>query len=221
MRMALRSRSGCKPARVTSMGLRSSAAWSPVCSARKAAPVRASGAGSSKPATPRLSATSVPAPPVDVSTATRRPPSLRSLASAAGMSSRSANVCARMTPTSSNNASYMASAPANAPVCDAAAWAPDADRPTLYATMGLPAAAALRAAARKVLGLRMLSTYSAMTRVAGSSASASTKSARSRSTSLLVEISLDKPMPRAAARDSSAPRMPPLCDTRPTAPLCR
>ena len=41
------------------------------------------------------------------------------------------------------------------------------------------------------------------------------KSASSRSTSLLVEISLDRPMPRAAARESSAPRMPPLCETTP------
>ncbi|MNQ59706.1 hypothetical protein D3C85_739650 [compost metagenome] len=114
----------------------------------------------------------------------------------------------------------MPSAPASAPVWEAAAWAPDSDRPILNATTGLPALAALRAAARNVAGLRMLSTYSAMTRVAGSSTSASTKSARSRSTSLLVEISLDKPMPRAAARDSSAPRIPPLCDTSPTAPLC-
>ena len=28
-----------------------------------------------------------------------------------------------------------------------------------------------------------------------------------------VETSLAKPMPRSAARDSSEPRMPPLCDT--------
>jgi len=38
---------------------------------------------------------------------------------------------------------------------------------------------------------------------------------------LLVEISLENPMPRAVARDSSAPRMPPLCDTRPMPPLTR
>ncbi|MCY1297847.1 hypothetical protein D9M70_473000 [compost metagenome] len=35
---------------------------------------------------------------------------------------------------------------------------------------------------------------------------------------MLVETSLDRPMPRAAARDSKAPRMPPLCDTTPMLP---
>ena len=39
------------------------------------------------------------------------------------------------------------------------------------------------------------------------------KSALSRSASLPVETSLAKPMPRSAARDSSEPRMPPLCET--------
>jgi hypothetical protein len=37
-------------------------------------------------------------------------------------------------------------------------------------------------------------------------------------TSLLVDTSFDRLMPRAAARDRSALRMPPLCDTTPMAP---
>jgi len=150
--------------------------------------------------------------------ATRGPRSTRPVDSATGMSSRSLKVCARITPTSLNSASYMRSAPASAPVCETAACAPASERPILNATTGLPARAAFSAAWRKRSGWRTLSTYNAMTRVASSSARWSTKSARSRSTSLLVEISLDRPMPRAAARESSAPRMPPLCETTPTGP---
>lgn len=60
--------------------------------------------------------------------------------------------------------------------------------------------------------------YSAMTRVAGSSTSGPTKSASSRSASLLVDTSFDSLMPRAVARDSSTPRMPLLWDATPMAP---
>ncbi len=148
----------------------------------------------------------------------RLPRSLRPVASAAGTSSRSAKLCARITPTCRNSASYMRSAPAMAPVCDTAALAPASERPILKATTGLPARAAFRQAARNLAGWRTVSTYSAITLVAGSSARWSMKSASSRSTSLLVEMSLDRPMPRAAARDSSEPRMPPLCETTPMPP---
>ncbi|MNN44077.1 hypothetical protein D3C81_1583520 [compost metagenome] len=130
----------------------------------------ASGGGVSKPDMPRLSDTSVPAPPVEVSTATRLPCSTRPVASAAGMSIRSANVCARITPTCRNSASYIASAPAIAPVWDTAARAPASERPILKATTGLPAAAAFSTAARNFSGCRTLSTYRAITRVASSSA---------------------------------------------------
>jgi hypothetical protein len=44
----------------------------------------------------------------------------------------------------------MRSAPAIAPVCDTAAWAPASERPILNATTGLPARAAFSAAARNL-----------------------------------------------------------------------
>jgi hypothetical protein len=42
----------------------------------------------------------------------------------------------------------------------------------------------------------------------------------SMSASLPVETSFEKPTPRAVARDSNAPRTPPLCDTSPIRPCC-
>ncbi len=51
----------------------------------------------------------------------------------------------------------MRSAPASAPVCDTAAFAPASERPILNATTGLPARAAFRAAARNFAGLRTVS----------------------------------------------------------------
>ncbi|EEF26578.1 conserved hypothetical protein, partial [Ricinus communis] len=177
--MAPRSKSGRRPARVTSMGLRSRTASLPVCNARSAAAVASSGAGVSKPATPRSSETKVPAPPVEVRIATRLPCSARPVARAAGISSRSEKVRARMTPTCLNSASYILSAPARAPVWETAAFAPASERPILKATTGLPRRAAFRQAARNFSGLRTVSTYNAMTLVAGSSARWSTKSASS------------------------------------------
>ena len=134
------------------------------------------------------------------------------------MSSKSLKVWARITPVWRNSASYTRSVPAKAPVCETAALAPASERPILKATIGLPAREARKAASRNLLGCRIDSMYKAITRVASSSTNALTKSESSKSTSLLVEISFDKPTPRAAARDSKEPKMPPLCETTPIGP---
>ena len=140
------------------------------------------------------------------------------MASAAGISSNSSKRCARRIPVCLNSASYIRSEPASAPVCEIAALAPASERPILNATIGLPACAARKAAARNLLTSRTVSTYSAITFVASSSTSQSMKSANSRSTSLLVEIILASPIPRADARASNEPKIPPLCETRLIAP---
>ena len=65
------------------------------------------------------------------------------------MSSSPLRLGARSTPVCANSASTMRSALAIAPVCETAARAPASERPTLKATMGLPAARARAQAARK------------------------------------------------------------------------
>ena len=63
----------------------------------------------------------------------------------------------------------MASLVANAPVCDDAARAPDAERPAFTATIGF-LCATRRAISPNLRGLPKLSRYSSITSVCGSSA---------------------------------------------------
>ena len=144
------STSGWRPARVRSIGFVSRAPWPAGIAAVNFSTAALSGTGASKPERPKLSASSVPAPPVEVRIAIRRPLSTGWVASAAGISMRSPNVCARMIPRSRKKASYARSLPAIAPVCEAAARAPAAERPTFRATIDLPARLALSAARLKL-----------------------------------------------------------------------
>ena len=73
-------------------------------------------------------------------------------------SNRSLTSYTRTMPARSNAASYTLSTPANAPVCDAAAWADSVKRPALYATIGLVRVQA-RAADMKALAFSIDSTY--------------------------------------------------------------
>ncbi len=117
-------------------------------------------------------------------------------------------------PQSRKKALTAASSPASAPVCERARASPRRERPSLYATTGLPAACAFRAAAERRTASRTVSRNRRMTRVDGSSARISTSSATPRSASFPTDTSLEKPRPRASPRDRSVPSMVPLCDTK-------
>ena len=131
---------------------------------------------------------------------------------------RSSSDRTRTTPSRLNTASMTASSPVSAPVwACAVCWAVSL-RPTLRATIGLPAASARRAAAANSAGCRMDSRNSAMTRVAGSSTRCSTTSVTDSMDSLPIATSRLMPRLRAWARLSTALARPPLCSTTPTGP---
>ena len=114
-----------------------------------------------------------------------------------------------MTPASWNSASTTVSLAASAPVCDAAARAPDPERPALTATIGF-CRLTRRAICRKRSGFPKLSRYSRMTRVRGSCSQYSSRSFEETSALLPMETKFE--MPRCSC--SAYSRM-----ARPSAPL--
>ena len=92
-----------------------------------------------------------------------------SAAAAPAVMSMSSIESTRMMPRSAKTASMTRSSPTSAPVCAAAVRADSALLPALRTTMALPAAAARRAARRKVSGSRTVSMKTATARVPGSS----------------------------------------------------
>jgi hypothetical protein len=177
--------------------------------------------GSSRPSSWARSAMMSQAPPEALTTPIRRPRSGGAVASSPAVTRSSSRPRARITPSCRRAASTTASSPATAPVCASAARRPAALRPTLSATMGLPASSALRARATKWADWRISSRKRAITRVAGSSIRYSITSAVVTIASLPMETSRLIPMAWLRAKASMALARAPLCRTRLTGPAIR
>ena len=115
---------------------------------RSAATVASDSGGTTRPCASHASAARMPGPPALVRIATRRPRGTGWWARSVATSNSSSSVFVRMMPACRNSASTIASLEASAPVCDAAARAPAADRPALTAMIGL------RRATRRAIRLK-------------------------------------------------------------------
>ena len=110
-------------------------------------------------------------------------------------------------------ASNTMSEPASAPVCEAAAFTPWAERPALTTITGLLRAAA-RAADMNLRGDSIDSMYSKMDRVCASLARWSSRSPKSTSARSPTDTRCENPMPREVAQSSTAVTSAPDCDTK-------
>jgi hypothetical protein len=136
---------------------------------RSRSTVSGANSGISMPSSSARSAMISLAPPEAVTNPKRLPGSGPVAASSPAVMMRSSRQSTRITPFCLNTASTTASSPTREPVWALATRAPVWLRPTLIATIGLPAASASRASAMNSAGWRTDSMNSAMTLVASSS----------------------------------------------------
>ncbi len=118
-----------------------------------------------------------------------------------------------MTPHCASSDSTAMSAPASAPVCEAAALAPAAVRPDFTARMGL-VAVTRRAICTKRFGFPKLSRYIRMTLVRSSCSQYSSRSLPETSALFPSEANIDRPSPRSRIAASTASPSAPDCDEK-------
>ena len=180
----------------------------------------AGSSGTSRPPAWQASAQRIPGPPALVTIATRSPRGhgLRRRAARRRRTARPACRCGSRRPGRNSASTVTSEAASSAPVCEAVARAPAAERPLLTATIGLLRAEARARSARTCAGCRTTPGTAAPRRCAGPAPSTASKSLPERSALLPTETNEDRPSPSRSAASMIAMPSPPLCERKPTRP---